>query len=174
MINTIYLFAYRWRNSNKTGRPTSLECHSFSSLSLSPSLSLLVPQPCMVRYSLHTGAFKEPGAHVHKLDLDTIPAYYKAGTVIALKLSQETAEKVGLYLYLDILQYLIYIYITTIIIYGGEQSNAFQWDLSVFWMVAGGRWFHWNPEYAEALPAWVWTVGNQWFIVGSDHFSRIL
>lgn len=26
------------------------------------------------------------------------------------------------------------------------------------------RWFHWNPEYAEALPAWVWTVGNQWFV----------
>lgn len=36
-------------------------------------------------YSLHTGAFKEPGAHVHKLDLDTIPAYYKAGTVVPLK-----------------------------------------------------------------------------------------
>lgn len=40
MINTIYWFAYRWRNSNKTGRPTSLECHSFSSLSLSLPLSL--------------------------------------------------------------------------------------------------------------------------------------
>ena len=79
----------------------------------------------MVRYSLHTGAFKEPGAHVHKLDLDTIPAYYKAGTVIALKLSQETAEKVGLYLYLDILQYLIYIYNYHNHIWG-EQSNAFQ------------------------------------------------
>ena len=33
------------------------------------------------RYSLHDGAFKAPGAHLHKLDLDTIPAYYKAGSV---------------------------------------------------------------------------------------------
>lgn len=45
--------------------------------------------PCMVgesekhrqrRYSIHNGAFKAPGAHVHKLDLDSIPAYYRAGT----------------------------------------------------------------------------------------------
>lgn len=36
-------------------------------------------------YSLHDGAFKEPGAHVHKLNLDTIPAYYKAGTIVPLK-----------------------------------------------------------------------------------------
>jgi hypothetical protein len=137
MINTIYLFAYRWRNSNKTGRPTSLECHSFSSLSLSPSLSLLVPQPCMVRYSLHTGAFKEPGAHVHKLDLDTIPAYYKAGTVIALKLSQETAEKVGLYLYLDILQYLIYIYNYHNHIWGGTIQC---FSMRSFGFLDGGWW----------------------------------
>ena len=37
-----------------------------------------------MRYSLHDGAFKEPGAHVHKLNLDTIPAYYKAGTASTL------------------------------------------------------------------------------------------
>ncbi|CAJ1411005.1 unnamed protein product [Effrenium voratum] len=36
-------------------------------------------------YSIQDGAFKSPGAHVHKLDLDSIPAYYKAGTVVPLK-----------------------------------------------------------------------------------------
>eukprot|EP00438_Fugacium_kawagutii_P025806 Skav200484 [mRNA] locus=scaffold450:127124:130649:+ [translate_table: standard] len=58
-------------------------------------------------YSLYDGAFKEPGAHVHKLDLDTIPAYYKAGTVIPLKsrirrssacMSQDSDEGGSLYI----------------------------------------------------------------------------
>lgn len=36
-------------------------------------------------YNLHTGAFLGAGVHNHKLDLETIPAYYKAGTVVPLK-----------------------------------------------------------------------------------------
>ena len=41
--------------------------------------------PCFCpRYSIHDGEFKPPGVHVHKLDLDSIPAYYKAGTAETL------------------------------------------------------------------------------------------
>eukprot|EP00931_Biecheleriopsis_adriatica_P116841 TRINITY_DN92428_c0_g1_i1.p1 TRINITY_DN92428_c0_g1~~TRINITY_DN92428_c0_g1_i1.p1 ORF type:complete len:1051 (-),score=245.11 TRINITY_DN92428_c0_g1_i1:44-2815(-) len=36
-------------------------------------------------YSLHDGKFFAPGAYVHKLDLETIPAYYKGGVVVPLK-----------------------------------------------------------------------------------------
>jgi len=36
-------------------------------------------------YSLEQGTFFPPGAHVHKLDLESIPAYYKAGSVVPLK-----------------------------------------------------------------------------------------
>lgn len=36
-------------------------------------------------YSLQDGAFFSPGAHVHKLDIDSIPAYYKGGSVVPLK-----------------------------------------------------------------------------------------
>jgi len=36
-------------------------------------------------YSLEVGTFFTPGSHVHKLDLESIPAYYKAGSIVPLK-----------------------------------------------------------------------------------------
>jgi len=36
-------------------------------------------------YDLHTGAFSTPGKYELKLTLDSIPAYYRAGTVVPLK-----------------------------------------------------------------------------------------
>merc|ERR1740123_509033 len=46
--------------------------------------AVVLPQ-CAGWYDLHTGAFSSPGKYDLKLTMESIPAYYRAGTIVPLK-----------------------------------------------------------------------------------------